>query len=308
MMDMRDSHLEKALQHAPDRELQPNDEVRRCVLAYAARPVKKHWLQYLSSKLNQWHVTPAQLGGMSSVAVALLVLLMVHEQRPQEGEWAPPASSEQVAKADRLRKQAKVAESAPKPMPARETAREEKAALGELQATPGEIATRADVKSEADKLQVEPPSMADAAPVATPLQESTSPAPAAIHGAEGEIGAAAPMAVLPEQRAKSRLEPLGKNLAMEDDSEDSDLQYELMTQSGTALAERDIQAGKLRLLRVESPNGERCDEPITHAPQVDAETGYPVEVMDVCIVPVALMDGVRAYNQEMRAYKRQANR
>lgn len=301
-MDLRDPHLEKALQHAPDRGAQPADDVRQRVLAYAsakAKPARTGWW----ARLREWHMTGAQVAGMGSIAVALLVVLMTHEQRPKESEWASPVSTELAAKADAPRKRAKVAESASIAMPAEEAVRKEEAVTDKVQSAPGTPAEQTEGQSaEAGNLQKESPATADAAPMVAPLPES--PAPTVTQGEVGDVVAAAP-AALPEQRAKSKIVPLAKDHATEivGESEGSDLQYELMTQGGKALAERDIQAGKLRILSIESPNGERCDETNTHVPQVDAETGYPIEVVDVCIVPVELVDGVEAYNQGMRAHK-----
>lgn len=290
MTDLRDPHLEKALQHAPDRDLQPGDAARERVLAYAAdaaKPAKAGWLARLAESLRQWHITNAQMAGMGSVAVALLVLLMVHEQRPADGEWAAPATPEQAAKADAPKRKAAVAKPA-----AGELAREEMAAPAEAPAT-SEVFAETATAPKAEAVQAAP-AMADA-----PLQESAAPLS---EGADAEADA------LAESRAKSTLEAPAEEVAGESDGADVDLQYALTTQGGKALAEQDIRAGNHRLLKIETPQGGRCDEPSAHVPQADAETGYPIEIVDVCVAPVALIDEAEAYNQTMRArYMQQVN-
>lgn len=281
-MDLRDSHLEKALQHAPDRDLQPGDAVRERVLAYAAKPAKAGWLARLVERLRQWHITSAQMAGIGSVAVALLVLLMVHEQRPADSEWAAPAGSEYVAKADAPKRKAAVAEPA-----ADELAREEMTAPAEVPAAP-EVMAEGATAPETEVVQATP-AMADA-----PLPESA--APLSKEDADAEADA------LAEPRAKSTPETSAEGVAGESEDAYADLQYALMTQGGKALAEQDIRTGNHRLLKVETPQGGRCDEPGTHVPQADAETGYPIEIVDVCVAPVALVDEVEIYNQVMRAY------
>ena len=75
-MHLQDEHLKTALQHAPDRDVQPNVHVRDAVLQYAKKatvpqPSKlqrlQHWLFY--GKLSQ-----AQWAGIGSVATVLLVV------------------------------------------------------------------------------------------------------------------------------------------------------------------------------------------------------------------------------------------
>ncbi len=283
-MDLRDSHLEKALQHAPDRDLQPSDAVREQVLAYAAdaaQPAKAGWLARLMQGMRQWHISSAQMAGMGSVAVALLVLLMAHEQRPADSEWATPAGSESVAKADAPKRKAAVAEPA-----ADELAREEMTAPAEAPMTPEGIAESTPAP-ETEVVQAAP-AMADA-----PLPQSAAPLS---EGADAEADA------LAEPRAKSTPEAFADEVAGESDGADVDLQYALMTKGGKALAEQDIRVGNHRLLKVETPQGGRCDEPGTHVPQADAETGYPIEIVDVCVAPVALVDEVEIYNRVMHAY------
>jgi hypothetical protein len=283
-MDLRDSHLEKALQHAPDRDLQPGEAVRGRVIAYAAdaaKPEKTGWLSMLIDSLRQWHVTSAQVAGLGSVAVALLVLLMVHEQRPADSEWVVPASSEYVAKADAPKRKAAEAEPATD-----ELAREEMTASTEAPTTP-EVVTEGATTHPTEVAQAAP-AMADA-----PLPESAAPLP--VEDADADTDA------LVESRTKSTPEAFTEGVAGESEGA-ADLQYGLMTQGGKALAEQGIRAGNYRLLKIETPQGGRCDEPGAHVPQADAETGYPIEIVDVCVAPVALVDEVEIYNQVMRAY------
>ncbi len=311
-MDMRDPHLEKALQHAPDRELQPQDELRQRVLAYAedaAKPAKPAWLARLADCMRQWQVTPVQLGGMSSIAVALLVLLMVHEQRPQDSEWAHVAADTAVAQADALQKAAPAEAEiytgdqnklqAPTPSSV-ETA------------TSPEAFTEHAMRQEAESEHKEDAATTDnTAPVAPSAE-----APAGLPAEQMDEAAAealtledAPATSNLRSEAKTKMEALAKyrNGDAVKEPDEAILKETLIARGGKAVAERDIQAGVLRLLSIEGPSGERCEEPIPQAPQIDADTGYSIEVLDVCVVPVALVDEVEAYNQTMRAHQRRSS-
>lgn len=285
-MDLRDPHLEKVLQHAPDRDMVPGEIVRKKVLEHAKQASRKphgYWLAGLLSGMRNW-----QWAGMGSVAVALLVLLMVHEQRPADSEWAPPTAPEQAARADAPKRKAAVAKPA-----AEEMAPEEMAAPAEVPATPEAFADAATApKAEAEQAA---PVMADAL-----SQEGAAPLPKEDANAEADA--------LAEPRAKSTLEASAEDVAGESEDADANLQYALMTQGGKALAEQDIRAGNHRLLKIETPQGGRCDEPSAHVSRADTETGYPIEIVNVCVVPVALIDETEAYNQAMRAwYKQRVN-
>lgn len=298
-MDLRDPHLEKALQHAPDRDLQPGDAVRERVLDYAAeaaKPAKAGWLVSLMENLRHWHITSAQMAGMGSVAVALMVLLMVREQRPADSEWAAPAALERTAKADAPKRKARAAKPA-----ADELAQEEMAVPAEAPPA-SEVFAESAAAPEAGNMQSAPAEAADTVPAVASLPESAMPM--SVESADAEAETAADLS--PESR-KPKMESPAKARAVEmpGKSDDADLRYALMTQGGKALAEQDIRAGNLRLLSIGTPQGSHCDDPVPQVLQADTETGYPIEVVDVCVAPVALLDEVETYNQAIRAWYKQ---
>ena len=98
-MHLQDEHLKTALQHAPDRDVQPNAHVRDAVLQYAKKasvpqPSKLQRLRYwlLHEKLSQ-----AQWAGIGSVATVLLVVFMAWQQHPEEHVWITAETSNQNA-------------------------------------------------------------------------------------------------------------------------------------------------------------------------------------------------------------------
>ena len=81
----------------------------------------------------------------------------------------------------------------------------------------------------------------------------------------------------------------------------------ILQNGGQTLATQDIQAGKYRLLKVlvhaansANPNG--CKATKTQTNFVDAQTGLPIENIDVCLASEQLMQEVAQYNQAVNAW------
>ncbi|MGB7814791.1 MAG: hypothetical protein WBL28_00400 [Methylotenera sp.] len=98
-MSLQDEHLQQALRHAPDSELEPSNIVRQQVLDYAAKAVEKKGNSLLNrcmNALNRWHVASWQLASMGSVAVALLVVVMIRLERPEDIVWEASAPVDRI--------------------------------------------------------------------------------------------------------------------------------------------------------------------------------------------------------------------
>jgi hypothetical protein len=110
--NLKDAHLQKALQHAPDSDVAPSEFVRKTVLDYADKAVKtqqvtqhESWFVRVKNKFNSWKIPSWQLTGMGSLAASLLVVVMIWHENPND-----PI---QVASAP----DAVTTEAAPKPAP-----------------------------------------------------------------------------------------------------------------------------------------------------------------------------------------------
>jgi hypothetical protein len=79
----------------------------------------------------------------------------------------------------------------------------------------------------------------------------------------------------------------------------------LLEQGGQAIAQRDIQAGTLRLLRVKSlqnshiHNAQECQKTNENTTSTDPQTGYIIEMLVRCERSDVLIKAVESYNQTM---------
>lgn len=76
----------------------------------------------------------------------------------------------------------------------------------------------------------------------------------------------------------------------------------LINEGGDAVAKRDIQSEKLRLLSIATYKDlADCLNPSSHTYQLDKQTGYPIEIIDVCDTDTErLTSEVGTYNQAMK--------
>ncbi len=77
------------------------------------------------------------------------------------------------------------------------------------------------------------------------------------------------------------------------------------TEGGKAIASKDIQAGKLRLLKVKENSVKgagsvECPQPASQSLNIDALTGYKIVMIHICGTSEALSKEVDNYNQTMR--------
>jgi hypothetical protein len=89
--DLKDEHLQKALQHAPDSDIAPSGVTRKTVLDYADKAVKtqqaarhESWFARVKNKFNSWKIPNWQLTGMGSLAASLLVVVMIWHENPND--------------------------------------------------------------------------------------------------------------------------------------------------------------------------------------------------------------------------------
>jgi hypothetical protein len=88
---LKDEHLKKALQHAPDGDVAPIESTRKAVLDYADNALKaqhktrrESWFSRLISTFNAWQIPSWQLTGMGGLAASLLVVLMILYENPDD--------------------------------------------------------------------------------------------------------------------------------------------------------------------------------------------------------------------------------
>jgi hypothetical protein len=279
-MSLRDEHLAKALKHAPDSDLAPSETVRKKVLAHATKvnmaSQKPHgyWLARLLPSMKNW-----QWAGMSSVAVALLAMLMLREQLPPE-MTQPDAAPKVLA-------QNKASEKALK---------EE---LADMAASSASIQAEAPARNINRKAKTETP---DAAPemadktVIAALPEVLAPSPqSAPVGLTKQDDSVVAQNTVRVEAAPSVSASASDAVAAAEKKSEAENSNAAAKKSGmlvdagalgVAKANRDIQAGVLRILVAEWP----ADKPL-----VDEMTGYRVELA-ADLVPEEL----EAYNQAMR--------
>lgn len=281
-MSLLDEYLAKALKHAPDSDLAPNETVRKIVLNYAKQASQKphkYWLAGLLLNIKNW-----QWAGMSSVAVALLAVLMLREQLPEEPIW----------------RDSDVKEIAQNTTPAPEkTLKEERA---DMVAAPASIqeetpARTADAQEKAKAEMPAPePALADKDNVAAATPEVITPAEQV---QSGQALAKQDNRVVAENSASveattAASAPASDAVASAEQKNEAEKPAVAAKKSvmlvdagalGVAKANHDIHAGVLRILVAEWP----ADKPL-----LDEATGYRVELADLAPEELA------AYNQTMR--------
>jgi hypothetical protein len=286
-MSLRDEHLAKALKHAPDSDLAPSETVRKSVLEHATKvnmasqSPHKHWLAGLLPDMKNW-----QWAGMSSVAVALLALLMLREQLPPEmtqpkvtqRDAAPKVLAQNSASDKALKEEradmAAASASIQAEAPARKTSRKAKT---EASATAPEMADKTVIAAAAPV----PAAPAEQAPVGQILAKQDASAVAEASAKIEVTGAASAPASDAVAAAEQKSEAENSNAA----AKKSGMLVDAGA-LGAAKANKDIQAGVLRILVAEWP----ADKAL-----VDEATGYRVDVV-TDLVPEEL----EAYNQTMR--------
>lgn len=84
---LKDKHLQKALQHAPDSDAAPSKVLNKTVLDYANKALKvqrETWFSRLKSMFNDFKIARWKLTGMGSLAASLLVVVMIWHENPDD--------------------------------------------------------------------------------------------------------------------------------------------------------------------------------------------------------------------------------
>jgi hypothetical protein len=330
-MSLRDAHLAKALQHAPDSELAPNELVRKNVLDYANKNLNQvsqkpdgykanqthevslregglgHWLAGLLQGMKNW-----QLAGMSSVAVALLALIMLREQLPPEMTQPKVTKPESVPTVLAQNQAQQIPEMSPEKevtqdaaasatsqeeAPTRTASLQKRAKTKEMLESP--IAPQIVDKTEiAAKTGAVAPSATEVA--STPESKTeTAPAEQELAKQDTKKNTQKDNSVVAETSARAEAAPASNAMASAEQKgaleKPTAAAKKLPTLGdtrqdvnviGVAKAKQDIQTGVLRILVLDWP---------ANKPMVDAETGYRVELA-TDLAPAEL----EVYNQTMR--------
>ena len=325
-MSLRDEHLAKALKYAPDSDLAPSELVRKNVLDYANKNSKqvsqyqflaspfslsakalsrmrkphKNWLAGWLPDMKNW-----QWAGMSSLAVALLAVIMLREQLPEEltrRDDAPKVLAQNQAKVipEKTPEQAPEKEAHVEADAASATMLQEKAKAREKLEPPiaAEMADKTVIAATPEA--VAPPSTQTAS---APESKAEAPAEQALAKQDAEKDTPKDNSIVAETRARTEAAPASDSMtsaehkgalekpaaaakksaplgnARQDAKEDA-------STIGVAKAKQDIQAGVLRILVLEWP---------ANKPLLDEATGYRVELA-TDLAPAELS----AYNQTVR--------
>lgn len=351
-MSLRDEHLLKALQNAPDIDVAPSDVTRKAVLDYADKALKprsESRVLRVKNMFNSWQFPRWQMTGMGSLAASLLVVVMIWHENPDDPMQvasAPDAAQSEVIQSEaapRSEQSPQVAASVTETMsapvlasaeivaPKAQNEMEEKAAAktksAKLEAEPQaaaieapsdkaivasapELASTLDVAKDAGSVRhKERAASNEAAPTPAPVAAAPEPvtesAPAtAIAEASGDAMSkqAAPSnkSVKKMADAEAQLEAKPENSRPDNSvaaapkpalARNISLAQTISKEGGKALANKDIQAGNLRILYLSksAPAG---------APLLDEVTGYRMEF--IADDAANLAAEVAAYNQAMR--------
>ncbi len=299
------------------------------------KPHHESWFARFINAFNAWQIPRWQLTGMGSLAASLLVVVMIWHENPDnpiqvasapsiEPRPEPELAQNELAR-DRLAKDR--AEASPQPVaPVAAAAPAPEAASAEIAApkVQGKVTAKAkSTKQEAETAPqaaaIEAPSDKAAvasAPEAASAQEAEKDAASVrlkARAATAEAAPPAPVAVAPAPmsepapvkkmkdaepaQAEAKADLPRAIAAAKPATPSSTLAIALSKQGGQALANQDIQAGKLRILYL-------SNIAVSGAVNADEATGYRKEVVYVGDEASAksLALEVEAYNQTMREW------
>lgn len=331
-MSLHDEHLKQALKNAPDHDLAPNDATRSAILAYAniaVKPRQASLQKRVSNWMNEWFGSHWGSVGMGSAAATVLIVVVFWHQQPDDTAWQTEAPNNSVAlnAKGNMTLENKSAEVA-----SAKKANEDNSVVLERPSTPTSAlpALKENQKYATDtsqdtikrrksdnKLsqaavpladQAESPAVAMSAPApaAPTMQDKTMvlSAPAAI-SSSAEVAALAPKAELAKKSSLAVKQRGMQSNSGAQQSEWDDLLTLIKTEGGVVVANKDIQAGVLRLLVLNEQKNQgdvlaKCPLTIARPSTTDSLTGYTVETIVVCKSSPALQAEVESYNQTMR--------
>lgn len=355
---LKDKHLQKALQHAPDSDVTPSDSTRKAVLDYADKALKprsESWVLRVKNMFYSWQIPRWQMTGIGSLAASFLVIVMIWHENPDDPMQvasAPDAAQSEVIQSEAAPR----AEQSPQlAAPATETETETEtmstpvAASAEIVAhkAQNEMEEKAAAKTKSAKLETAPQAAAIEAPSDKAIVASASelastqdvakdagsvllkeraapneaaPMPAPVAAAPVPVMESAPATAIAEESgdamskqaapsnkavkkmadAEAQLEAKPENSRPDNSvaaapkpalARNISLAQTISKEGGKALANKDIQAGNLRILYLSknAPAG---------SPLLDEVTGYRMEFFADDAANLAAE--VAAYNQAMR--------
>lgn len=341
---LKDKHLQKALQHAPDSDVAPSDAMRKTVLDYANKTLKprsESWFTRGINAFNYWQLPRWQLAGMGSLAASLLVVVIIWHENPDDpmqvataptevSEAEPELAQGELARDDlNQAEQSQQVAAAPAPesasaeiaapkvqdkMEAKAVAKN-KLAKQEIEALPQVAAIDAPsdqvIVASAPELTSKQDAEKDPASVQhkqrTAPNES-APIPAPVAAAPASASAEPSADAMSGQETGKSIEKMPDAEARSDNSRSEissaaaakpaltrniTLAQAISLEGGKALANKDFQAGNLRILYL-SKNAPEA------APLLDEATGYRIEL--ITDDAVNLVAEVAAYNQTMREW------
>ena len=108
---LKDKHLQKALQHAPDSDVAPSESARIAVLDYADKALKtrlqarahlqsESWFARIKKAFYAWQLPRWQMAGMGSLAASLLVVVMIWHENPDDPIQVDPVQMATAPEAD----------------------------------------------------------------------------------------------------------------------------------------------------------------------------------------------------------------
>ena len=354
--NFKDAHLQKALRHAPDNDIAPNESTQKAVLDYADNALKlgqkphaeshsQSWHARLKKAINAWQLPRWQLAGMGSLAASLLVVVMIWHENPDESildnpvqvaaapdavqRDAAPSVQPELTQNELVKEEASqaeqsaqtVAEAAPVVASAdsaapntqakviaksskqeAETAPTDKTVLaaapeGVSGQVPEKDVDSTSAKEAAVKAEVALPAPVAAAPAAASVEASAEVASTTEISSARKKMADAEQPQTEHTEAKADLPKAITAAKQAVPSSNSDLAMTLGTIGGQALANKDIQTGRLRILYL-------SNEATNDA--VDEATGYRKEAVLVNegasekTSLKSLVLEVEAYNKTMR--------
>lgn len=309
-MSLHNEHLQKALQHTPDREMVPEDSTRNAVLSYAAKVntrkqswlpniwLARTWLAKIWKNMAGW-----PLAGLGSAMAAALVVVVFWGRSPEQ-EVFTETELARMADAQQAKEPAKSASSPTSLTPAPSGA----AAEGVNK----EMSTGTEESGLKARRMIRPES------IKKPAKEvvAAAPPPAEMMTSKQEILAAPTVATADsvdaspdsdyrdkaatveraEEFKKSDADKavLAKDKIASSQASQSAVSADAMTAAikrGKEHAHQDIKAGILRILVIAGSEGERLS--------VDQFTGYRIEAVNAAPTP-DLTAEIEAYNQVMR--------
>jgi hypothetical protein len=336
-MTLHDQHLQQALRNAPDRELMPSDATREAVLTYANKVLKPHhkaWQSRLTDLLHGLHGSNWQLASMGSVLATLLVVVVFWYERPDDTSWVTEPTEVTIADnskgvADAVSSRSfpdnKIAEAVieEKPLVQKSLGKlsQDKEFAKDVQvdkpqaalpAAPAEstVVASADTVARNEGLLSRKSEVPSVATVETAETDNLAESDVDLNAGGQEHAVKKSMAaaeVHTEVKSKTASAKVGATMPAKTNAydENATLIGGIEREGGKAIASKDIQAGNLRLLKIEEQfvkgsDPVKCPQPATQSLNVDVLTGYKVVMINICTASKALPGEVDNYNQTMR--------